>query len=263
MKSIPMKILIIEDDAKDCENFIKEVKLRTDIEIIGITDSDTKGLEYVKAKHPEGIVLDLELNDGTSGHADSIDFLSNLKELNLDYEPITIITTHINSKVTYRMLHKKGADLILYKDHPKYSSKYVLDKFIDFRKAMTEEQKEVEEKIIDKEAKISELIYNELDLIGISNNLKGRTYIHDAIVYLLENQGKANNMNVIAYLTKIHKKSGNTITNGIQNAIIHAWKITPYEEIQEYYKARVNYETGLPTTMEFLYYYEEKIKRML
>lgn len=263
MEARPMKILIIEDDAKDCANFIKEVKLRTDIEIIGITDSDTTGLEYVKAKHPEGIVLDLELNNGSSGHADAIEFLTHLKELNLDYEPITIVTTHINSKATYNMLHKKGVDLILYKDHPRYSSKYVLNKFIDFRKAMSEEKEEIQEKIVDRGAKISDLIYNELNLIGISNNLKGRAYIHDAIVYLLESQGKPNNINVIAYLTKIHKKSGNTITNGIQNAIIRAWKITPYEEIQEYYKARVNYETGIPTTMEFLYYYVDKIKRML
>lgn len=263
MTSEPMKILIIEDDEKDCTNFINEAKLRTDIEIVGITDSDIKGLEYVKAKHPEGIVLDLELNNGVSGHTDSIEFLSSLKDLNLNYEPITIITTHINSKVTYNMLHKKGVDLILYKDHPKYSSKYVLDKFIDFRQIINEEQKEIEEKIVDKESKISDLIYNELDLIGINNNLKGRLYIHDALVYLLENYGKPNNMNVIVYLTKIYKKSGNTITNGIQNAIIHAWNTMPYEDIQVYYKARVNYETGIPTPMEFLYYYTDKIERMI
>ena len=263
MTSKPMKILIIEDDEKECINFINEAKLRTDIEIIAITDSDIKGLEYVKAKLPDGIVLDLELNNGTSGHTDSIGFLSKLKELNLDYEPIKIMTTHVNSRITYKMIHKKGVDLILYKDHPKYSSKYVLDKLIDFRQAINEEQKEIEEKIINKETKISDLIYNELDLIGINNNLKGRVYIHDALVYLLENQGKPNNINVIVYLTKIHKRSGNTITNGIQNAIIHAWNVMPYEDIQIYYKARVNYETGIPTPMEFLYYYTDKIKRMI
>lgn len=263
MTSKPMRILIIEDDEKDCINFINEEKVRKDIEIVAITDSDIQGLEYVRAKLPDGIVLDLELNNGSSGHADSIEFLSNLKDLNLDYEPIKIMTTHVNSRITYKMLHKKGVDLILYKDHPKYSSKYVFDKFIDFRQALNEEQKEIKEKIINKENEISDLIYHELDLIGINNNLKGRRYIHDAIEYLLRNYGKIDNMSVITYLTKIYKKSGNTITNGIQNAILHAWKVIPYEDIQVYYKARVSPETGIPTPMEFIYYYTDKIKRLI
>ncbi len=60
MKSKPMKILIIEDDIDDCNNFIDSVKSREDIEIVAITDSDVQGLKYAKQKHPEGVVLDLE-----------------------------------------------------------------------------------------------------------------------------------------------------------------------------------------------------------
>ena len=59
----PMKILIIEDDINDCNNFINCVKKRNDIEIVAITDSDIDGLKYVKTKNPEGIILDLELRN--------------------------------------------------------------------------------------------------------------------------------------------------------------------------------------------------------
>ena len=69
------------------------------------------------------------------------------------------------------------------------------------------------------------------------------------------------NENVIRYLTKVYKKSGNTITNGIQNAIMHAWNRTAVDDLLEHYKARVNPETGVPTPMEFIYYYAEKIER--
>ena len=75
----PMKILIIEDDVSDCNNFINSVKNRKDIEIIGITDSDVEGIKYVKLKHPEGIILDLELNNSISGNTDSLGFLTELK----------------------------------------------------------------------------------------------------------------------------------------------------------------------------------------
>ena len=70
MDSKPMKILIIEDDINDCNNFINCAKKRNDIEIVAITYSDIDGLKYVKTKNPEGIILDLELNNSTSGNTD-------------------------------------------------------------------------------------------------------------------------------------------------------------------------------------------------
>lgn len=81
MENKPMKILIIEDDVKDCEAFIKCAKERNDIEIVAITDSDVEGLKLVKSKRPEGIVLDLELNNSYNGSIDSLDFLSDLKKI--------------------------------------------------------------------------------------------------------------------------------------------------------------------------------------
>ena len=262
MESKPMKILIIEDDINDCNAFINCAKKREDVEIVAITDSDIDGLKYVRTKRPEGIILDLELNNSVSGNVDSLEFLSNLKKLKLDYEPIVIVTTHVNSKRTYDILHRNGVDLILYKDQPKYSCEHVLNSFINLRQVSPRKiEKSIEEKLEDDENKISECIYHELDLIGVTAKLKGREYIHDAILYLIQNEDS--NINVIQYLTKVYKKSGNTITNGIQNAIIHAWRVSPIEDLTTYYTARINYETGIPTPMEFIYYYKDKIKKLV
>lgn len=262
MESNPMKILIIEDDINDCNKFINCVKKRKDIEIVAITDSDVEGLRYVKTKGPEGIILDLELNNSTNGSTDSLGFLSELKKLKLNYEPIVIVTTHVNSKRTYQILHRNGVDLILYKDHPQYSANLVLNHFINLREIPIEiSSKSVEDIIKSERDKISDCINHELELIGVTSNLKGRKYIHDAILYLIENEDS--DLNVIKYLTTKYKKSTTTITNGVQNAIYHAWRASPIEDLTRYYTARVNYETGIPTTMEFLYYYKDKIKNMI
>ena len=262
MESKPMKILIIEDDIDDCNSFVNCIKGREDIELVALTDSDADGLKYVKLKHPEGIILDLELNNSTTGNTDSLEFLSKLRKINLNYEPIVIVTTHVNSKRTYEILHREGVDLILYKDHPNYSCDYVLNKFLNLRKVPIKQTvNTLKEEIKENENKISECIYHELDLIGVTAKLKGRQYIHDAILYLIQNP--KSNINVIQYLTKIYKKSGNTITNGIQNAIIHAWRVSSIEDLTTYYTARVNYETGIPTPMEFVYYYVDKIKKII
>ena len=262
MENKPMKILIIEDDVKDCEAFIKCAKERNDIEIVAITDSDVEGLKLVKSKMPEGIVLDLELNNSYSGSIDSLDFLSDLKRLNLSYEPIVIVTTHVNSKRTYDILHRNGVDLILYKDNPKYSSEHVLNNFINLRKVdFNYKMPSVEETIENEEKRISNLINDELELIGVTSKLKGREYIHGAILYLI--QDDSNKINVIQYLVNKYKKSSTTINNGIQNAIIYAWRITPPDDLIKYYTARINLDTGIPTPMEFIYYYVNKIKKKI
>ena len=218
MESKPMKLLIIEDDIVDCNNFINCVKKRNDIEIVGITDSDIEGLKYVKTKSPEGIVLDLELNNSVTGSMDSLGFLTELRKMKLNYEPIVIVTTHVNSKRTYQILHRNGVDLILYKDHPQYSTNLVLNHFINLRQVPIEVvNKSVEDMIKSQREKISDCINSELELIGVTSNLKGRKYIHDAILYLIENED--GDTNVIKYLTTVYKKSATTISNGIQNAI--------------------------------------------
>ena len=258
----PMKVLILEDDVNACNEFIQCINNRNDFDLIGITDSDVEALIYLQLRHPEGIVLDIELNNSVSGNTDSLEFLDNIKKLNLNYSPIIIVTTHINSQRTYDILHKNGVDLILYKDQPKYSCSLVLNKFLALRNMFSKSSVvSLQEDLIQTENKISKLIYNELDLIGVSTKLKGRDYIHDSILYLIQNND--NKINVIQYLTKIYKKSGNTITNGIQNAIIHAWRISSLEDLSMHYTAKINYETGIPTPMEFIYYYVDKIKKLI
>ena len=71
---------ILSEKGKECNDFRKCATEREDIEIVAITDSDIEAIQYVKVKHPEGIVLDLELNNGSSGNADSFQFLNKLKD---------------------------------------------------------------------------------------------------------------------------------------------------------------------------------------
>lgn len=260
MDSKPMKILIIEDDISDYNGFLECAKKRKDIEIVGITDSDVDALKRVKLKHPEGIVLDLELNQGLEGSTDSFEFLFKLRKLPLGYDPIVIVTTHVNSKRTYQILHRNGVDLIMYKDHPNYSCEQVINKFISLRQT-SPKKNSVEEESQSMREKISLCISDELEKIGMPSNMIGKKYIIDAILYLIEN-GK-DGENVIQYLSKVYKRSDNTITNGIKNVILHAWRVSPIEDLLNNYTARINPEKGIPTPMELIYFYCDRVKNMI
>ena len=260
MEVKPMKILVVEDSFEECNKIIEFAKQRKDIELVGITDSDIDAIKIIKSKNPEGIMLDLELNNSKSGNTDSFELLENIR--NFKQKPIIIVTTHVNSPRTYDILHRKGVELILYKDHPGYSPNQAFNKFLNLRKnTLSLIENSIETEIRNKEDKISECINNELDLIGITQNLKGRLYIHDAIMFLIQNE--ESDESLIQYLSKIHKKSASTITNGIQNAIIHGWRVSAIEDLERYYTAKVNYQTGIPTPMELIYYYTSKIKKMI
>lgn len=260
MDTKPMRILVLEDDLEECNKIIECAKQRKDIEIVTITDSDVDAIKQVKAKNPEGIMLDLELNNSKSGNTDSFEFLEDVKKLKCN--PIIIVTTHVNSQTTYDILHRNGVELILYKDHPGYTPNQTFNKFINLRRMpINKVENSIESELKNEDEKISECINNELDLVGITPNLKGRQYIHDAILFLIKNENI--DESVTQYLSRIHKKSSSTITNGIQNAIIHGWRVSAVEDLEKYYATKVNYHTGIPTPMELIYYYVSKIKKMI
>ena len=234
----PMTILIIEDDVDACNKFRECAKRRNDIQIVKITDSDIDGLEYAKEKRPEGIILDLELNNSSNGNVSSMGIVSKLRKISPNYEPVIIVTTHVKSKRTYEILHRDNVDLIMYKEQANYSSENVFNTLLTYRKEEIEELPETYElEKQDLENKISKSIDRELDLIGITAKMKGRRYIHE------------------------HQRTESTITNGIQNAISHAWAKTPLDELMKNYTAVVNYKTGEPTPMELIYHYAEKIRK--
>ena len=155
MNDKPMKILVIEDDLEECNRIIEYANQRKDIEIVAITDSDIDEIKLVRIKRPEGIMLDLELNNSKCGNTDSFGFLDNIKKLK--NKPIVIVTTHVNSLRTYDILHRNGVELILYKDHPGYSPNQAFNKFISLRKiAEPVIENTVENEMKSKENRISE-----------------------------------------------------------------------------------------------------------
>lgn len=47
----------------------------------------------------------------------------------------------------------------------------------------------------------------------------------------------------------------------MQTAINHAWRNTDIESLERYYTTYINPQKGVPTVMEFIYYYSSKIKK--
>lgn len=257
-----MKLLLIEDDDEECVEYKKIIENNDNIKLVAITNSSSVAIKYVNSYKPDGIILDLELNNGEGS---GIDFIENIKKQNIEKFPKIVVTTNIYSDSVYNFLHKNKVDFIFYKNQTAYSRENVLNTLL-LLKAYEKTDKMIDIKIEDRKDdndKLSNLINKELDLIGVSTHLKGRKYLYDSIYYIVQNEGNSENISVIQFLVGKYKRSSSTISRAMQNAILHAWRISSIEDLSDLYTARINYETGVPTPTEFIYYYADKIKKSL
>lgn len=260
MQDIPVKIIVIEDEEDEIENFKIIANRRKDVEIIATTNSSDEGLKLVKKLNPDIVILDLEL---TNGRGSGFEFMEGIKKIRT--RPQIYITTNVRSNNVYGYLHKEKVDFIFYKQQESYSAETVINMIMTL-KDFNNKPKQIEKEEIKDEDEINlikDKINEELDLIGVSSHLKGRKYLFDSIFYLLSKESEDSKISINQYLLSKYKRASSTINRAMQNAIIHAWRISSIDDLEKYYKAKINHETGIPTPVEFIYYYEEKIRRAL
>lgn len=255
-----MKLLLIEDEIKERNLYEKIEKSKTDVEFVAMTGSADDGIRYVKQYMPEGIILDLELNkDGGSGTGFS--FIEELNKLKITNRPKIVVTTNVCSDTVYDFLHKNGVEFIFYKKQNNYSQESVINTLLLLQGYTNTTIQDIKEDDDNNENIISKMIEKELNLIGVSTHMQGRKYLYDAIYYAIENNDNEGKATVTQNLVKKYKKPSSTIIRAMQNSIIRAWRVSSIEDLSTYYTARINYETGVPTPTEFIYYYADKIKK--
>lgn len=256
-----MKLILIEDEKKEQEKFKKLADKMSEITFVRITNSTVEGLNCLRENDIDGIILDLELNSGTGN---GFEFLEKLKTTKLNKYPKIVVTTNVYSDSVYDYLHKNRVDFIFYKKQENYNVENVINTLLllnNYTNTVSTDSKETEEEKVKQEKRIAEKVNYELDLIGIATHLQGRKYLFDAITYLLSKEGENSQISINQYLLSKHKRPTSTINRAMQNAITRAWRVTAIEDLQQYYTAHINYNTGVPTPVEFIYYYVDKIKK--
>lgn len=266
MSTKQMSLLLIEDNINDCIMFENYLKQRNDVKLVAITNSDIEGLELIKKYSPDAIILDIELHKGT-GNSTSFNLIETLSKMKFKTRPKIIVTTVVTSNTVYDYLHEKGVNLIFYKKQPSYSAETIINTLLLLNNYNEETISsgilESTTSSTDLEEKFSNMINNELDLIGVGLHLQGRKYLHDAIYFVINQNDENERITVNQFLVNKYKRSSSTISRAMQNAILHAWRRSSLEDLEKYYTAKINYETGVPTPTEFVYYYAKKIRKMV
>lgn len=259
-----MKILILEDDAVEVKKLESCISARKELELVEITNSCKEAIYIMKNNLIEGVIVDIELNKGIGGSG--LDFLKELKEIDLEIKPLTIVTTNNESDAVYKACKSLKVDMIYYKSKEDYSPTIILNQFLTLRPFIEKkDKKSAKSKIeneIERNKRIEEYILEEMNLIGLPPHLKGTKYIKDALLYLITNKNPDDNYYTNFLSTKYKVRKGG-ISTSMQDAINSAWRNTPEEDILENFKANISFSKGTPTPVQFLHYYAEKIKRRI
>ena len=263
----PMSLLLIEDDVAECIRFKDYADSEADVTFVGMTGSSIEGLKRVKARLPEGIIVDLELH---KGEGSGIQFLTDLKKINLPFKPIIIVTTSSTSGIVYAHVRDLGVDHIFYKGQKDYCPSMVINTLLVLRKFLRLGQHnsapddlqtiESPEELHDR---INQRIDTELNAVGISVRYKGRTYMNEAIFNLICDDSNNSTDAVLYQVSKNHHVTYSSVFRAIQTAINKAWDTTSYSELMENYPMRINHNTGVPSPTEFVYNYAEKIRKSM
>ena len=256
-------LFVIEDEKSICEEYKELAKEYPEINYLGSTGDSEKALTMCKELNPGALVLDLELQQG---NGNGLDFLTKLKNLNLPNKPYIIVVTNIISPTTHKIARQLGTDFVITKSQKDYNVKMVLDLFKTYNEFefgldndnMFEGDPQTTAAIAYRE-NLKSRTTEELDLIGISPRVKGRKYLRDAIELTCDKDRK----NLCAQIARAYKTSPASVERAMQGAIDRAWSITDPETLETQYTAYINPKRGVPTLLEFIYYYADKIKNNL
>lgn len=247
-----IEILLVEDDKYTCEAFEFCIHRNKKFHLAAKTGRQSEGLEILKGGNIGVVILDLELDEG-----DGINFLTCMKELNIE-QPLVVVITNNQSEITMNCIHSLGVAFIYQKCNESYSPEVVLsiiEHTYPFRQRKTSPQM----KVISYQRKQEERyqrdrIEEELNLLGFKLNTRANGYLVDAIHYAaFESRGKDFEMKeVYSVVANKNKTKDVNVEKAIRDNIERTWSKTNPEHLELYYPFQISKESGVPTNMEFI-----------
>jgi len=256
-----LKVLLVEDDTSACAEFVSYIDSLSDTELVGVTNSSFKAFELVRSAEPDALILDLELHEGSGN---GLLLLNDMRTLDSSKIPYTIITTNNTSNTTFESARRLGADFIFTKHQANYSPRSAVDflrlmaPVIHAHRNNSSSVPATADSIDIAERQKRKKICAEFDILGMSNKNLGYKYLADAVSITMDKPTP----NIPFILSKQYEKTAASIERAMQHAIERTWNSVPIDDLTANYTAHINPDREMPTVMEFVTYYADKLSRI-
>ncbi len=250
-----IELAIIDDDREFCEIMEEFFVGREDFSLTGIANEAEAGIELVKKKKPDALVLDLIMPE-----KDGVEVLKQLKEMNLHTEIKIVVLTAFGKEKIIKEVSKLGADYYIMKP---FSLEKLADRLIQLQGKdddysipkevnllKDKDFNEEEESEPDIEVQISEVLHR----LGVPAHIKGYLYLREAIKLVVEDIQKMGAVTKELYpsVADNFETTPSRVERAIRHAIDVAWEKGEKEEVKNYFGNTLTSSSGKPTNSQFI-----------
>jgi two-component system, response regulator, stage 0 sporulation protein A len=255
VESIKIKTIIADDNVEFCNILSDYLSSQGDFIVTGKCHNGINALEMIKENPPHLVILDMIMPQ-----LDGLGVLERLNSLNLNPKPLVVILSAVGAdKITQRALTLGAAYYIIKPFDMEDFINRILQLFSDNQIVAAKAQKTTSidnpaeskfENTLDLESQITSIIHQ----VGIPANLKGYSYIREAIRLVIEDTSYLGSVTKLLYpeIALKYKTIPSRVERSIRHAIEVGWSRGPNNVLSDLFKHTQHTAKDKPTNSEFI-----------
>ena len=250
-----IKVVAIDDSKEITEGFREYFKSNEKIEIIGTASDGVEGLELIKSKKPDAVILDIVMPK-----LDGLGLLEKLHDENTSSK-IIMYSAIGNDKVVQRTFSLGAQYYIMKPCAFSDIEQRILEACISVPASASVISSSSSEMTIT-ESNLESVITDIIHDIGVPAHIKGYSYLREAIGLCIKDDEFINSITKLLYPTvaKNFSTTSSRVERAIRHAIEVAWNRGREEILTDIFGYTIDTNKGKPTNGEFIAMISDSIK---
>ena len=210
------RVLIVDDNHELCDVLKGFLDSQSDMSVVGVAYDGIEALRKIAQLEPDVVVLDIIMP-----HLDGMGVLERLSEQNSNHRPKFVILTALGQEQIIQRLTDMGADYYVVKPFDIQTLADRIRQVISSPQIVKGKQIEYNPPARDLHAEVTRLIHD----MGIPANIRGYTYIREAILLVIAESTLLNSVTKELYprVAEVFDTTAARVERAIRHAIEIAW----------------------------------------
>lgn len=247
------RVLIVDDNHDLCDVLKGFLDSQSDMSVVGVAYDGIEALRKISELEPDVVVLDIIMP-----HLDGVGVLERLSEQRLNHRPRFVVLTALGQERIIQQLTEIGADYYVVKPFDIQTLADRIRQVMSSPRIIKGKQIDYVPPPRDLHSEVTRLIHD----MGIPANIRGYTYIREAIILVIDEPALLNSVTKELY-PRVAEAFGTTaarVERAIRHAIEIAWTRGNIELLNGLFGYTVSSEKGKPTNSAFIARIADKIR---